>query len=59
MARIPMIGSEGSPFRRAFLNTPKLADAFLQMEEALNELLEPELLELIRLRTAANNGCEY
>ncbi|WP_047151141.1 hypothetical protein [Aneurinibacillus tyrosinisolvens] len=59
MARLPLTDVEGSPFRKAFANSPELLGAFEQMESALGEILEPELLELIRLRSAANNGCDY
>lgn len=59
MTRLPLLPIEASPFQQAFENTPKLRAAFLQMEEALKEILEPSLLERIRLRSAANNHCEY
>lgn len=59
MARLPLLPIDGSPFQQAFENTPKLRAAFLQMDVALKEILEPELLERIRLRSAANNHCEY
>ncbi|WP_227940001.1 hypothetical protein [Alkalihalobacillus deserti] len=59
MARFPLLPIEGSPFQQALENTPKLRAAFLQMEDALKDILEPELLERIRLRTASNNHCEY
>ncbi|RXT03880.1 hypothetical protein [Ammoniphilus sp. CFH 90114] len=59
MARLPLLPIEGSPFQQAFENTPKLRSAFLMMDEALKEMLDPELMERIRLRSASNNHCEY
>lgn len=59
MARFPLLPIEVSPLQQALENTPKLRAAFLQMEKALKDILEPELLERIRLRTASNNHCEY
>ncbi|WP_134703216.1 hypothetical protein [Ammoniphilus sp. YIM 78166] len=59
MSRLPLVPIEGSPFQQAFENTPKLRSAFLLMDEALKEILDPVLMERIRLRSAANNHCEY
>lgn len=59
MSRLPLINIDEKPFQRAFANAPILLEAFTQIEKGLGEYLEPELLELIRLRAAANNGCQY
>lgn len=59
MSRLPLKDLPVSPFRKALANAPKVYDAFVQMEKSLSEVLDPELMELIRLRSAANNGCEF
>jgi alkylhydroperoxidase family enzyme len=59
MARLPEVNVEGTPFKRALANSPGILDAFQQMEKALNDILEPELMEMLRLRAASNNGCDY
>ena len=59
MARLNLGNSGSSPFQRALANAPGIRDSFLQMEAALKGILEPELLEMLRLRSAANNGCDY
>lgn len=59
MNRLPQQSIGGSPFRRTIANSPEIMEAFLQMEKALEGKHEPELLEMLRLRSAANNGCDY
>jgi alkylhydroperoxidase family enzyme len=59
MTRIPEQNVEGTPFKKTLANAPEILDAFQQMEKALNKILEPELMEMLRLRSAANNGCDY
>lgn len=59
MARLPYQNIEGTPFQKGLANSPKVREAFLVMENALKSVLEPELLERIRLRTASNNACHY
>ncbi|MGA4721722.1 hypothetical protein [Fictibacillus nanhaiensis] len=59
MARLPQVNVEGTPFKKTLANAPGILDAFQQMEKALNNILEPELMELLRLRAASNNGCDY
>ncbi|MBH0173588.1 hypothetical protein IHV09_08470 [Fictibacillus sp. 23RED33] len=59
MARLPEVDVEGTPFKKSLANAPDILDAFQQMEKALNDILEPELMEMLRLRAASNNGCDY
>ncbi|PTX47243.1 hypothetical protein C8P63_15310 [Melghirimyces profundicolus] len=59
MARLPDINVEGTPFKKVLANTPEILDAIQQMDKALNNILDPELMEMLRLRTASNNGCDY
>ncbi|MED1865793.1 hypothetical protein P4V41_20230 [Fictibacillus nanhaiensis] len=59
MARLPEVDVEGTPFKKTLANAPGILDAFQQMEKALNNILEPELMEMLRLRSASNNGCDY
>ncbi|MFC0236696.1 hypothetical protein [Fictibacillus phosphorivorans] len=59
MARLPEVDVEGTPFKKSLANAPGILDAFQQMEKALNDILESELMEMLRLRAASNNGCDY
>lgn len=59
MSRYPLLPIEGRPFQQALANTPKIQAAVSQMDEALKGILEPELMERIRLRSASNNHCDY
>jgi alkylhydroperoxidase family enzyme len=59
MARLPEVNVEGTPFKKALANSPTILEAFQQMDKALNNILEPELMEMLRLRSASNNGCDY
>jgi hypothetical protein len=59
MGRIPEKNVEGTPFKKTLANSPSIMDAWNQLDTALNGILEPELMEMLRLRSATNNGCDY
>jgi alkylhydroperoxidase family enzyme len=60
MQRLPVVNSvEGTPFFRTIANNMEVKKAFEQLSDVIQSSLEPSLVELIRLRVAANNGCDY
>lgn len=60
MNRLPFVpGAEGTPFGKTFANAEGVRAGFGQMQGALAAELDAELLEMIRLRVASNNGCDY
>lgn len=59
MSRLSKVNVEGTPFSKVVANTPEILHAIQQMDKALNNILDPELLEMLRLRTASNNACDY
>lgn len=60
MQRLPIVHTvEGTPFGKTIANNPAVKQAFEQLSGAIQKSLEPSLVEMIRLRAAANNGCDY
>jgi alkylhydroperoxidase family enzyme len=60
MHRLPVVNTEeGTPFFKTLANNPAVKNAFGQLSDVLENTLEPSLVEMIRLRVAANNACDY
>jgi alkylhydroperoxidase family enzyme len=60
MKQLPVVNTEGgTAFFRTIANNPAVKKAFEQFSAELLNSLEPSLVEMIRLRVAANNGCDY
>lgn len=55
----PAPGAPGTPFGRTLAINLSVKQAYDQLELSLKGSLEASLLELVRLRVANNNGCEY
>ncbi len=60
MSRISFVpGVAGSPFQKTIAQNKAVNAGFKQLSGANFFSLDPELFELVRLRVAANNGCDY
>lgn len=61
MPRLPYKSGneEATPNRKILGHTPKILESVLLMEEAISEILNPEIMELVRLRVATNNDCKF
>ena len=60
MNRLPLVSdAPGTPFGKTMANHPDLQQAFDGMQKAIGATLEEGLVEMVRLRVASNNGCEY
>lgn len=61
VTRLPFVpGVSGTPFQKTLANNPAVRAGFTQLSGANAATLnDPELFELLRLRIASNNGCEY
>lgn len=60
MMRLPMVANiEGTPFGKTIANNMVVKSSFDQLASSIQDTLESSLLELVRLRVASNNGCEY
>ncbi|AOV07484.1 carboxymuconolactone decarboxylase family protein [Sporosarcina ureilytica] len=60
MTRLPYVDHDApTPLQKIVSETPEILSAYLQMEKALGNVLKPNILELTRLRVAANNDCKF
>jgi alkylhydroperoxidase family enzyme len=60
MNRLPFAeGATGTPFGKTLANHPGIEQSFEQMQAAIGGTLDSSLLEMVRLRVASNNGCDY
>lgn len=57
--RLPFKEIEGTPSQKVLANSPRIFKIMMQLDKALSDILPPEILEITRLRVAANNSCEY